>query len=131
MSAFCTTLCVEALADAYGRDLRNRDGRQLWRVFDHPFVYWSDVAQRFIVVPVGFITDFASIPQSLLSVFGDIAHRASLPHDFEYSGKGTLTRELADKVLLEACLLSGTPEWKSKAIYAGVRIGGAGRFRPV
>ena len=129
MSAFRSTLCVVALEDAYGRDLRNRDGRQLWIVFHHPFVYWSEVAKKLIVVPVGFITDFASIPQYLLSVFGDVAHRASLPHDFEYSGKGTLTREMADKVLLEACLLSGIPAWKANLIYGGVRVGGAGRFR--
>ena len=129
MSSFRTNLCVEALVDAYGHDLCNRDGRQLWRVIDHPFVYSSDVAETTIVIPVGFLTDFASIPQFLLGIFGDVAQRASIPHDFEYSGKGTLSRELADKVLQEACLLSGVPGWKANLIYAGVRLAGASHFR--
>lgn len=129
MSSFLTTLCVQPLVDEDGHDLCNRDGRQLWQVIDHPFAYRSDVAGTTIVIPVGFVTDFASIPRALSWIFGDVAHRASLPHDFEYSKKGSLTQEIADKVLLEACLLSGIPAWKAKLIYAGVRVGGWLAFR--
>lgn len=129
MSAFLTTLAVELMIDDDGKEMRTRDGRQLWRVIDHQFAYRSDVADTIIVIPVGFVTDFASIPAAMQWLFGDVAHRASLPHDFEYSGKGTLTREVADKVLLEACLLSGIPAWKANLIYGGVRLGGSGRFR--
>jgi Protein of unknown function (DUF1353) len=82
-----------------------------------------------VVVPVGFVTDFASIPQIFSSVFGDIGHRASLPHDYEYSNKGTLTRGQADSILREACLVSGVSAWKANAIYAGVRAFGWMFFR--
>lgn len=129
MSAFLTSLCVELMLDENGKELRSRDGKQLWRVVDHDFVYMSDVAGKKIVAEVGFVTDFASIPRMLGWLFGDVGHRPSLPHDLEYSGKGTLTREMADKVLLEACLLSGIPAWKAKLIYAGVRVGGTWSFR--
>jgi hypothetical protein len=81
------------------------------------------------VVDADFVTDLASIPQAFLSLFGETAQRASVPHDFEYSNLGTLTRGVADKMLKEACILSGVPKWKAYAIYAGVRIGGAGHFR--
>lgn len=129
MSAFLTSLAVELMVDASGAEMRTRNGRQLWRVIDHPFAYRSDVADTVIVIPVGFVTDFASIPLSLQWLFGDVAHRASLPHDFEYSGKGSLSREIADKVLREACLVSGISELKAALIYAVVRVFGGSRFR--
>ena len=129
MSAFLTPLCVELLLGEDGRELRSRGGKQLWRVSGHNFEYWSTVADKKIVAEVGFVTDFASIPRLLGWAFGDIAHRPSLPHDLEYSGKGTLTREMADKVLYEACILSGVPKWKANLIYAGVRVGGWASFR--
>lgn len=129
MSAFSYPLCVELVLDPDGVEVKSRMGRQLWRVCIAPFEFQSDVAGEVISVPVGFITDFASIPSIVSWIFGDIGHRASLPHDLEYSKKGRLTRELADKVLYEACVFSGIPEWKSKLIYAGVRLGGWASFR--
>lgn len=128
MSAFLTPLKVELLLDAEGNELRSRDGKQLWRL-TAPFIYRSDVAGQDIEAPEGFITDFASIPRIVGWVFGDIGHRPSLPHDFEYSKKGKLPRELADKVLREACILSEIPGWKVALIYAGVRAGGWACFR--
>lgn len=129
MSAFVTPLAVELMVDEDGYEMRSRGGKQLWRIIEHPFVYRSDVAATTIVAEVGFVTDFASIPRIVGWMFGDIAHRASLPHDYEYSNKGTLTREMADEVLFEACLLSGIPKWKARLIYAGVRAGGMFSFR--
>jgi hypothetical protein len=48
-------------------------------------------------------------------------------HDYLYS-VGRVSRELADKVLYEACILTGVPAWKASAIYAGVRIGDASHY---
>lgn len=129
MSAFLTPLSVELLTDEQGFDLKTRNGKQLWRVVDHPFMYQSDVAEKTLTIPVGFVTDFASIPVALSSVFGDIGQRASLPHDFEYSKKGSLPRDVADAVLKEACLVSGVSSIKANAIYAGVRAFGWMFFR--
>ena len=129
MSAFLTPLRVELLTDEKGLDLKTRNGKQLWRVVDHPFVYQSDVAGETIVIPAGFVTDFASIPSALSSIFGDIGQRASLPHDFEYSKKGSLDRATADAVLREACIVSGVSAIKANAIYAGVRAFGWMFFR--
>jgi hypothetical protein len=128
MSKFLTPLKIELLTDADGKNLLTRDGAQLWRVVSE-FIYQSDVAQQNIVVPPDFVTDLASIPQAFLSLFGETAQRASVPHDFEYSKLGSLTREIADKMLKEACILSGVPIWKANLIYFGVRIGGGGHFR--
>lgn len=126
MSKFLTMLDVELMWDAFGLPLRNRDDRQLFMVLSD-FTYQSDLAGATITVPKGFVTDFASIPQFALSVFGEIAHEPSLPHDYLYStGKGT--RLMADQILREACLVTGVSWWKTKLIYAGVRVGGGSHF---
>ena len=35
---------------------------------------------------------------------------------------------MADKELLKACLILGTPKWKAYLMYAGVRIFGKGNY---
>lgn len=120
-------LRVELMVDANGNNLCNRDGRQLWQVVDNAFAYQSDAAKQTFTVPVGFITDFASIPQACLSMFGEVAQRPAVIHDFLYSTT-PVPRDMADKVLLEAMELTGVPWLKRKMIYAGVRVGGASHY---
>lgn len=127
MSAFLDPLRLELLTDSRGRPLLTREGRQLWRVLNR-FRYLSDVA-GLIDVPAGYVTDLASLPQAVLSVFGEIAQEPSVPHDFAYS-KHCIPRTVADKMLYEACVLTGVPRWKAAAIYAGVRIGGGSHWDP-
>jgi hypothetical protein len=107
--------------------LCNRDGRQLFQLLTN-FVYQSDVA-GLITVGAGFVTDLASLPQAVLSIFGEIAQEPSIPHDFAYS-TGAMPRAVADAMLYEACILTGVPAWKAKLIYAGVRIGGGSHWAP-
>lgn len=127
MSSFLDPLQLELMRAPSGWPLCTRDGRQLYKVLCR-FRYQSDVA-GLIDVPAGFVTDLASLPQIVLSVFGDIAQEPSVPHDFAYS-KQVMSRALADKMLYEACLLTGVPKWKARAIYAGVRIGGGSHWAP-
>jgi hypothetical protein len=127
VSAFLDPLELELLRDPQGRPLLTRDSRQLWRVLAR-FRYQSDVA-GLVEVPVGFVTDLASIPQLALSIFGETAQEPSLPHDYAYSTR-CMARAIADKMLYEACLLTGVPKWKALAIYAGVRIGGGSHWDP-
>jgi hypothetical protein len=125
MSKFLTPLQMELMVDENGIPLRTRDGNQLYRLLAN-FVYRSDVA-GLITVPAGFVTDLASIPQAMLWLFGEIAQEPSIPHDFAYSTH-IVSREIADKMLYEACILTGEPKWKAKLIYAGVRVGGASHW---
>jgi hypothetical protein len=116
------------MTDCNDQPLRNRDGRQFYQV-NEPLVYRSDVASTIIKVPEGFVTDLASIPRLpfvylLLNGFAD---EAGVVHDYLYS-VGTLPRDVADKVLYEACILTGVSAWKASAIYAGVRVGGASHY---
>jgi uncharacterized protein len=126
MSKFLTPTILEVVTDANGIELKNRDGRQLWRAVKDQ-VYQSNVAKQNITTPTGFITDLASQPQLTLTVLGECAQEASVPHDFLYS-TGLLPRALADAVLREAMIVSGEPSWKAEAFYMAVRIGGSSHF---
>lgn len=127
MSAFLDPLDLEVMRDARGLPLLTRAGRQLWRVLAR-FRYQSDVA-GLIEVPAGFVTDLCSQPQATMSLLGECAQQPSVPHDYAYSTH-CMTRALADKMLYEACLLTGVSSWRAKLIYWGVRIGGGSHWDP-
>lgn len=122
MSAFLTSLDVSLI------DETANEYRGLWRL-DAPLVYQSDVAAQNIVAPAGMVTDFESCPRLPVVFFlvGEVTREAAVVHDHLYKSK-LLPRSVADKVLLEACAVSGIPAWRRTLIYWGVRIGGASHF---
>lgn len=94
-----------------------------------------------LTVPVGFITDLASIPQLVTNAFppdGPWA-KAAVIHDALYASCGTMvfsgrtwrtrarpyTRAEADGVLREAMGVLKVPAWKRFVIWSAVRLGGA------
>ena len=90
-----------------------------------PLTYRIGVSQDSVTVPVGFVTDFASIPQALQSII-----RANGPyilpavvHDYLY-WKQACTREQADKVLLLGMIENEVKEVHRVAIHDAVRIAG-------
>lgn len=79
-----------------------------------------------IVVPEGFVTDFASIPEELCS-FGLCPHgqysRAAVIHDYLYWSQGC-TRDQSDRLLLLAMKESEVGWFDETAVYGGVHLGG-------
>lgn len=79
-----------------------------------------------IVVPMGFVTDFASIPKPLWS-FNWGPHgqysRAAVVHDFLYWSQGC-TRDQADRLLVIAMKESRVSSFDEWAIFKGVHVGG-------
>lgn len=113
MAQFLDRLVVEEISDS------------VFSVVDHPFRYQSDLA-GLITVPVGFYTDFASVPRFMPIVYnclGDTAHEPAVVHDWLYYSALT-TREVSDLVFLEAMRVWGMPSWRYWPIYWGVRLGG-------
>lgn len=109
------------------------DGRK-WRLV-YPFTYHigSEYSHRYIQVPAGFITDFASFPVFLwrflmwwLPMWAKY-NKAPIVHDYLYQSKIS-TRKEADDIFLEAMLVS----WKGRRFgkfiacmeYWGVRLFG-------
>ena len=79
-----------------------------------------------IVVPRGFVTDFASIPQAFWSL-GLTPHgkygRAAIVHDYLYWSQGC-TRDQADRLMVIAMKESNVGWFDENAIYLGVHNGG-------
>jgi hypothetical protein len=96
-----------------------------------PLEYVIGSTQDRIVVPKGFVTDFASIPEPLwslgLSPHGQYS-RAAVVHDYLYWSQGC-TREQADRLLLIAMKESKVGSFDEFAVYQGVNLGGAGPWR--
>jgi hypothetical protein len=79
-----------------------------------------------IIVPKGFVTDFASIPRELWSL-GLSPHgrysRAAIVHDYLYWSQGC-SREQADRLLLLAMKESSVGTFDQVLVYQGVNVGG-------
>jgi hypothetical protein len=106
-------------------ELEYLDGRQ-WRV-TADFFYATDVdAIGRVVVPAGFVTDFASIPRALWAILPPVGRYglAAVIHDRLYR-LGVTSRGDADRVLLEAMQVCGVSWIVRRLIYVGVRMGGA------
>ncbi|WP_027798222.1 DUF1353 domain-containing protein [Paraburkholderia dilworthii] len=118
MSAFLSELQVELVSDA------TNSGRGTWRLIA-PLIYRSDVADKTLTVPMGFETDFASVPRTPVAFLltADSAHEASALHDWLYS-EHAVPRDIADAVLREASLVTGVPPWRAALMYWGVRAFG-------
>jgi hypothetical protein len=94
------------------------------------FAYFSEDL-GIIRVPMGFQTDFASIPWGLWNLFppsGPWA-RAAVIHDFLYRKSG-VTRAVADKVFLDAMKHLGVNWLTRHLIYRAVRIFGDCAYCP-
>lgn len=116
MSAFLAPLLVEELAEPD------------WKLFAD-FSYLSDVLGRTIVVPAGFVTDFASVPRVPLAYWltGGTANKPAVIHDWLYR-TCSAARDEADMVLREAMGVIGQPAWRCQTMYAAVRAFGAQHY---
>lgn len=96
------------------------------------WLLWNDMTWEIgnsgikLVVPAGFVTDFASIPKFLWSTgltptgrYG----RAAIIHDFLYWSQGC-TKAQADRLMVIAMKESQVDVIDEKLIYSGVSVGG-------
>jgi hypothetical protein len=109
-------------------------GGKLFRL-EEPLVYeiGHEGSGQAIVVPKGFVTDFASIPRlSQVLIPKDIGRRAAIVHDWLYATrgcKGTFTRQQCDEIFLEAMQVLRVPWLVRRAMYRAVRLGGWAAWR--
>lgn len=99
-----------------------------WWVVMRKFYYYLEGYKEDgagVVVPKGFVTDFASIPRFLWPILSpwDVYCKACIIHDYLYRTK-TCSRKLADQTMYEAAIVIGTPKWKAKTLYIAVRLFG-------
>jgi hypothetical protein len=94
-----------------------------------PFAYQSDLLGKVVVVPEGFVTDYASVPRIIGAylLYGDKGKRAGVVHDFLYSTQ-LADRKTCDLVFREALIASGYSAWEYEPMYAAVRLGGGSHW---
>lgn len=109
---------------------KSRGGRCCVRLLT-PLEYrvGSEDSEDVIIVPVGFETDFASIPWGARNTFPPLGPwaRPAIIHDYLYDTAGEggrFTRLQADKVFKEAMEVVGVPAWRREIMYRAVRLGG-------
>jgi hypothetical protein len=86
-------------------------------------VFFDGGEEEWIRVPMGFVTDFASVPRlpGAYLLFGGRANKSAVLHDFLYVQRRD--REFADAVFL-AAMKNEEPAWRRFFMWLGVRIGG-------
>ena len=95
-----------------------------WRL-ESPLVYYRGGGAEIIVVPSGFVTDFASVPRiawALVPHEGKYDSAACL-HDYLYRTH-RYSQRVCDALLQEAMRSSGVPAWQVFVIYWGVHLFG-------
>lgn len=82
-----------------------------------------------VVVPMGFITNYASIEvfhnillYPIYALFAGYGNYASTVHDYLYS-KGERSRKECDEIFYLALRAEGVARWRAWMMWAGVRIG--------
>lgn len=131
-SCFPLPLCVEELADGSKYHFRTVSDF----VFLRRVVYAlkpealaglprPSCPDDFLLVPAGFLTDFASVPGLFRGVLDDGNQVApgALVHDWLYTCQ-LLPRNQADEVFRLALIANGVPSWKARVYWLGVRAGG-------
>lgn len=116
-----------------GLRVQLNDDEKTWTLLSD-LVYETDIkrgcGQFVIVVPAGFVTDFASVPRLPLvyTVAGNIGHRAAVVHDWLYHN-GIGTKSEADDIFCEALGVSNVDDFVKEAMHAAVSLFGRGSFQ--
>ena len=83
-----------------------------------------------VIVPSGFITDFASVPwygKLFIDRTGPWNKAAAL-HDWLYTSRG-LSRTISDALFLEAMTIHGVSKIRRHVMYLAVHLGGGKTYR--
>jgi len=105
-----------------------QDKPDAWILFEPLIVLKDD--EVLMEVPVGFVTDLASLPRGIRSIYSRTGRSryASVIHDYLYSIKWS-TRKECDKMFKELLIASGVSRFRAQTFYMGVRAGGWTRGR--
>jgi hypothetical protein len=97
-----------------------------WIVIE-PLIYWSEKYRINVIVPIGFETDFASVPRLPLIylIAGGTANAAAIVHDFLYQYgmryHKIKERKEADYIFYEAMRDTNVPRWRAFLMWSAVR----------
>jgi hypothetical protein len=116
--------------------VRESKNKAIWEITESFRYYVSYLhSEEFIDVPVGFQTDFASIPRPLWSIFPPTGKyiKAAVIHDYLIDNKGVVkindsytsySKKRVDEIFLEAMEVLGVSKMTRKIMYYSVRAFG-------
>lgn len=112
MSHFKTRLVLEVVDEG-------------WQL-TQPFIYHSELLNRDIEVPAGYVTDLASVPRLfrfIVPVANAKNRRAAVVHDYLCTNPEGIVKDQkqADQVFREALGVVGVGRFRSAALYYPVR----------
>lgn len=117
------------ISELYVKDL---DGNMF--ELTSPLIYNQNQPTQ-VTVPIGFLTDFASIPRVVKILFTgkEINNPASVVHDYLYTHHfyddgQKITREQADNILHDIMTLTNSPKFSTKVIHFFVRLFGGSHW---
>jgi hypothetical protein len=106
-------------------DLNSNDWKT-W-ILEEEVIYSQGPGSPAIVVPVGFMTDFASIPRPFRNwQQGSVGPQriGAYLHDWLYSSQSSLSRKHSDQIFRDAMDLAGARWFPRNAMYYALRVGG-------
>jgi hypothetical protein len=120
------------LAPLDARIGRRKRGGKFVRIcqLQRDLFYQSDLLRKTIRIPVGFISDGASVPRLMWSIYPPFGRylEAAVVHDYYCElgrmGKSPIDSVAAAKLFLEAMEVCGVSKWKRTKMYWAVRLGG-------
>jgi hypothetical protein len=92
--------------------------------------YESDLLKKIVVVPRGFVSDGASVPRALWSIYPPFGKylEAAVVHDWYCvlgnKGESPIDYKMAAKVFREAMAVCGVNKWRRFKMYWAVILGG-------
>jgi len=106
-------------------------GKNLWKNIEQ-FQYHVGCypSKEVITVPIGYITNFASVPRIFWAIISPIDNhaKAAVIHDYLYD-TGYYTRKRSDEIFLEALNVLDVKPWKKYCLFYGVRLGSWYKWR--
>jgi len=100
-------------------------GKNIWINLEQ-FVYHvgSYPSKEIIIVPIGYITDFATVPRIFWTVISPVDRhaKAAVIHDFLYDYPECYSRKEIDEIFLEALNVLDIKSWKKNCLFYGVRL---------
>lgn len=108
-------------------------GPATWQLVEDFYFYFNESNKEDgIVVPEGFVTDFASVPRALWGVFPPIGlyTKAAVIHDYlyQYGHEFGRDRAFCDGIFLEAMKALGVSSAVRNSMYWGVRMFGGSAY---
>jgi len=90
------------------------------------------IDKKLYIIPEGFVTDLASIPRFLWSVYSPMYHGFVMPaiiHDYFYRSGQLRSRLYADKIFLAALIKNGVSKFTAYKFYLVVRVFGFAAYK--